>query len=70
MINLYHENILEILSEDHLDLSKIVIPFSRLFKTFKTTDIYSGIEKIPFKERNREFKRIFQHEFLNCSKFY
>ena len=46
-----------------IDYSKIVIPFSQVFKSFKPRDIYSGNERIPFKERKREFKIILRQEF-------
>lgn len=61
---LYHEIFHEQLSEDHLDISKIVIPFSRLFKKYKPSDIYSGIEKIPFNERKSEYRMILRQEFI------
>lgn len=63
IIKLYHENLEEELSKDHLDVSQLVIPFSRLFKKYVTPDIYSGIEKIPFKERSLEYKNILCQEF-------
>ncbi len=64
---LYHENLLEEISEDHLDISKIVIPFSRLFKKYNTSDIYLGTEKIPFKERTLEYRIILRQEFENLT---
>ncbi len=51
-----------------LDYSKIVIPFSKVFKRYKTRNIYSGEEKIPFKERDQEFKMILMQEFSNVIK--
>ena len=55
-------------SKGHLDLSKIIIPFSRLFRKDKTSDIYSGTEKIPFKARNSDYKMILRQEFSNTLK--
>ncbi|MFX0082862.1 MAG: hypothetical protein ACFE94_14015 [Candidatus Hodarchaeota archaeon] len=46
-----------------VNYSKIVIPFSKMFKRYKQMDIYSGEEKIPFKERDQEFKMILRQEF-------
>lgn len=54
-----HENILE----REIDISQLVIPFSKVFKSYKTRDIYSGNEVIPFKERELEFKIILRQEF-------
>jgi hypothetical protein len=45
------------------DISDLVIPFSKIFNSYKPIDIYSGTEKIPFKERDTEFKMIFRQEF-------
>jgi hypothetical protein len=51
-----------------VDYSKIVIPFSTVFKSIKSRDIYSGNEKIPFKERDQGFKMILKHEFSTLLK--
>ncbi len=53
----------EDLSERDLDLSRIIIPFSKMFKSYKPRDIYSGNEKIPFKERDYKYKMILRQEF-------
>lgn len=45
------------------DISNIVIPFSKIFKKTNQLDIYSGNERIPFKERKTEFKMIIRQEF-------
>ncbi|KKN52278.1 hypothetical protein LCGC14_0614410 [marine sediment metagenome] len=45
------------------NISKAVIPFSKIFKSPKPVDIYSGNESIPFKERDPNFKLILRHEF-------
>jgi len=56
----------KIVLEKSTDLSQIVIPFTKMFKSNKSIDIYSGSEKIPFKERNPEYKMILRQEFANC----
>ncbi|MFW9828486.1 MAG: hypothetical protein ACFFEY_12920 [Candidatus Thorarchaeota archaeon] len=68
IIKLNHEKFQEEPSDNHLDISKIVIPFSKLFKKYNSSDIYSGTEKIPFKERNIEYRVIFKEEFGKGSK--
>ena len=55
-------------SEREFDLSKIVTPFSKIFKSYKPSDIYSGAEKIPFKKRDLEYKMILKQEFANFLK--
>jgi len=47
------------------DLSKAVIPFSKIVGSSKSIDIYSGNEHIPFKERDPEYKIILRQEFAN-----
>jgi len=56
---LNYENI----PDNDINYSELVIPFSQLFRSYKPRDIYSGSEKIPFKERKREFKMILRQEF-------
>ncbi|MDX1799235.1 MAG: hypothetical protein R3255_11350 [Candidatus Lokiarchaeia archaeon] len=51
------------IAEEHYKISDLVIPFSRLFKSYKPSDIYSGTEKIAFKERDSEYKMILMQEF-------
>ncbi len=51
-------------SESFVDISRIIIPFSMIFKSYKTRDIYSGTEKITFKERDPEYNIILRQEFL------
>ena len=53
------------ISERYFNISRIIIPFSKMFKSYKPTDIYSGSEKIPFKERDPEFKIILIQEFAD-----
>ncbi|MFX1302062.1 MAG: hypothetical protein ACFFBV_09150 [Promethearchaeota archaeon] len=55
-------------SNGHYDLSTIIIPFSKIFKGKKQSDIYSGTERIPFKERDPEYKMILRQEFANTLK--
>lgn len=50
---------------ESLNISHIIIPFSKVFKNKKQLDIYSGNEKIPFKERDTDFKTILSQEFSN-----
>lgn len=45
------------------DISDLVIPFSKIFKKTNPLDIYSGTERVPFKEREPEFKMILRQEF-------
>jgi len=55
--------------ERDIDISQIVIPFSKMFGSYKLSDIYSGTEKIPFKERDPEYKTILRQEFANRFNF-
>jgi len=61
--NINEESYEIFLEFDVIDYSKIVIPFSKTFKSNKPKDIYSGKESIPFKERDPEFKMILRQEF-------
>ena len=56
-------------SDIHNDISTIIIPFSKVFKNKRQLDIYSGNEKIPFKERDPEYKIILRQEFANNFNF-
>lgn len=58
------EELIEINQELELNLSNLVIPFSRFFKNETPLDIYTGKEKIPFHEKDSEFKTILIQEFL------
>ncbi len=53
------------ISKNSLGLSDCVIPFSKLFKNYKSIDIYSGTEAMPFKDRDPDFKMILRQEFQN-----
>ncbi|UCC19596.1 MAG: hypothetical protein JSV62_16095 [Promethearchaeota archaeon] len=55
----YHQKI----SREDIDISKLVIPFSKLNRSYKNPDVYSGREKIPFRERDPEYKMILKQEF-------
>lgn len=55
----------EIDFERKVDISQFVIPFSIIFKNYKTPDVYSGTEKIPFNERDPEYKMILRQEFAD-----
>jgi hypothetical protein len=44
------------LSKERLNISKLIIPFSIIFKNKSPQDIYSGEENIPFRERDSKFK--------------
>ena len=48
-----------------LDISRLSIPFSALGDSKKPLDIYVGHEKICFKERDQDYKKIFIQEFLS-----
>ena len=50
--------------KDYLNISKLIIPFSIIFRNNSMPDIYSGKENIPFKERDSEFQEILIYEFL------
>ena len=68
----YFQRVLNDIQENEVerepDISKIIIPFSTVFKSYKPTDIYSGTEKIPFRERDLEYKLILKQEFANYLK--
>ena len=48
-----------------LDISHLTIPFSAIDDSKKPQDIYIGYEKICFKERHQDYKKIFIQEFLS-----
>jgi len=64
--NRFHE-ILEISYPNYLEketgISKAIIPFSKMFQSHRPTDVYCGKEKIPFRERDPEYKVILRQEF-------
>ena len=59
-----NEDTFESIIELNTNFAKIVIPFSRVFKSYKSVDIYSGLERIPFKDRDPEYKMLLRHEFV------
>ncbi len=59
------DNSEENIFDQNIDFSKIVIPFSKVIGSSKPRDIYSGKEKISFKERDPEYKMILRQEFVN-----
>ncbi len=54
--------------KSQFNISKAVIPFSKIIGSSKPIDIYSGNEIIPFKERDPDYKMIFRQEFSNYIK--
>ena len=60
-----HEEVrkFEVTVEDHFDLRRAVISFSRLPEYSAPEYIYTGQEKIPFKERHPEYQSILRNEF-------
>jgi hypothetical protein len=64
----FRHDIYEIYSEREDDISRAIIPYSKIFKSYKAADIYSGNERIPFKERDPEFKLILRQEFADILK--
>ncbi|MHA2397454.1 MAG: hypothetical protein ACXADU_01025 [Promethearchaeota archaeon] len=64
----FRHKIYEESPEREFDFSRAIIPFSKINKSSKPADIYSGTEKIPFKERDPEFKMILRQEFSNILK--
>ena len=59
------ENSFEGDTKEDIDISQLIIPFSKLSRRYTVPDVYSGKEKIPFKERDPEYKMIFRQEFAN-----
>ena len=58
----------DIRSESQINISKAIIPFSKIIGSSKPIDVYSGNEIIPFKERDPEYKMILRQEFSNYIK--
>ncbi len=57
------DNSREIDIERELNISRIIIPFPKIFNSLKPNDIYSGNEKIPFNEGESDYKLILRQEF-------
>ncbi|MFX1379918.1 MAG: hypothetical protein ACFFA4_12585 [Promethearchaeota archaeon] len=45
------------------NLAEIVIPFSEFGESKKDQDLYEGTEKMPFSERDPQYKEILKDEF-------
>jgi len=58
------ENDVEV-SKDYFNISKLIIPFSIIFRDNSPPDIYSGEETITFKEKDSAFRQILICEFLS-----
>ncbi|MFW9896882.1 MAG: hypothetical protein ACFFD7_13840 [Candidatus Thorarchaeota archaeon] len=52
------------ISELFPDISQLIIPFSDAFKKNGLPDEYDGDNKIPFSEKDKEFREILIYEFL------
>ena len=48
--------------EENFDVKTIILPFS-LMSGKKEEYIYTGGEKLPFRKRHPEYKRLFMSEF-------
>ncbi len=57
------ENIYILPNNDFFDLSHSIIPFSDFFQKYPRSDLYAGMENIPFEERDPEYKKILLTEF-------
>ncbi len=62
--HLVKKNIYIVPNDDFFDLSRSIIPFSDFFQKYPCLDVYTGMEKIPFEERDSEYKKILLTEFL------
>ena len=56
------------LNQFNNELQKSIIPFSSIFKTKRINDIYTGNEKIPFKDRHPTYKALLKLEFEEAIK--
>jgi hypothetical protein len=55
----------EIETEERIDFSKIVIPFSKIGRMKNPSYIYYGFEKIPFNKRHPLFQTVLRNEFTD-----
>ena len=62
----FQKNRFYINSELIFDISNAIISFSDMVKRAKSSDIYSGVENIPFQEREHDYKRILKQEFVTA----
>jgi hypothetical protein len=58
------ENIYIVPNDGFFDLSQAIISISDFFQTYPRLDLYTGMENIPFEEREPEYKKILLSEFL------
>ncbi len=61
-----HKDDIGNVSELIFDLSNAIVSFSDIVKRAKSSDIYSGIENIPFQKREHEYKLILKQEFVTA----
>jgi hypothetical protein len=52
-----------------INIAEIIIPFSEFGETKNTPDLYEGTEKIPFSDRDPEYKKILKDEFTQGDLF-
>ncbi|MHA1235090.1 MAG: hypothetical protein ACTSQL_08405 [Promethearchaeota archaeon] len=57
------EQIYIVPNDDFFDLSCAIVPFSDLLQKSPRLDVYTGMENIPFEERDLEYKNILLAEF-------
>jgi hypothetical protein len=58
------ENIYIVPNDGFFDLSQAIISISNFFQKWPRLDLYTGMENIPFEEREPEYKKILLSEFL------
>ncbi|GAH66205.1 unnamed protein product [marine sediment metagenome] len=58
------ENIYIVPNDVFFDLSRAIIPISDFFQKCPRLDLYTGMENIPFVDRDPEYKNILLSEFL------
>ena len=58
------KNVYLVPNDEFFDLSRAIIPISSFFQKCPRLDLYTGMENIPFEERDPEYKKILLSEFL------
>ena len=58
------------MSSEKLEISQAIHPFSKLSEKLNIKDIYSGNEKIPFRNRHPIFKSLLRIEFEDAIREY
>ena len=58
------ENIYIVPNNAFFDLSRAIIPISDFFQKCSRLDVYTGMENIPFADKDSEYKNILLSEFL------